>query len=144
MTSPEARTKPDPSAVAGFLTGVNPPARQAEAQRLVAIFRDVTGFAPLLWGSSIVGFGRYAYTYDSGHSGEAPATGFSPRKAELSLYLNAAQTDNSALLAQLGKHRTGKACLYLRHLDDADQAVLRRLIRVGLDDLAQRWTILPA
>ena len=138
MASPDARTKADPGAVAGFLGGINPPARQNEAHRLVAIFRDVTGFEPQLWGPSIIGFGRYAYTYDSGHSGDAPATGFSPRKAELSLYLNATQADTSALLARLGKHRTGQACLCLRHLDDADQAVLRRLIRFGLDDLAQR------
>lgn len=143
MASPKAKTRPDPGAITGFLAKVEPPARRAEALRLVAIFRDVTGYEPQLWGSGIVGFGSYSYVYDSGHSGEAPAVGFSPRKAELSLYLNATQSDNAALLARLGKHRTGKACLYLRHLDDADEAVLRRLIRAALDDLALRWAVLP-
>jgi Domain of unknown function (DU1801) len=119
------------------------PARQAEAARLLDIFAAETGFAPRLWPGDIAGFGRYAYRYDSGHAGESLATGFSPRKAELSIYILPGYANFSAHLAKLGKHRIGKACLYLRRLDDADEAVLRDLIRAGLDDLRTRWTVLP-
>jgi len=143
MAGYEARTKASGADVGTFLVRVEPVARQAEARRLVAIFREVSGFEPRLWGPNIIGFGRYRYTYESGHSGEAPATGFSPRKAEHSIYIATGYAGQTALLAALGKHRVGKACVYLRHLDDADEAVLRRLIRAGLDELALRWPVLP-
>jgi Domain of unknown function (DU1801) len=119
------------------------PERRAEAARLLMIFADETGFAPQLWPGGIAGFGRYAYRYDSGHTGQSFATGFSPRKADLSIYIMPGYSDHGALLAGLGRHRMGKACLYLRHLDDADEGVLRALIRAGLADLATQWTITP-
>ncbi|MGL5008783.1 MAG: DUF1801 domain-containing protein [Paracoccaceae bacterium] len=119
------------------------PSRRAEAARLLQIFGEVTGFAPQLWPGNIAGFGRYAYRYDSGHAGESLATGFSPRKADLSIYILPGYADYGDILAGLGKHRMGKACLYLRRLADADEAALRRLIAAGLSDLAQRWTVLP-
>jgi hypothetical protein len=119
------------------------PERLAEAARLLMIFTEETGFAPQLWPGNIAGFGRYAYRYDSGHAGESCATGFSPRKADLSVYIMPGFEGRDALLSRLGKHRIGKACLYLRRLDDADEAVLRGLIREGLADLGKRWTITP-
>jgi hypothetical protein len=119
------------------------PARQSEAARLLEIFAQETGFAPQLWPGSIAGFGRYAYRYASGHAGESLATGFSPRKADLSIYILPGYADFTELLARLGKHRLGKACLYLRRLDDADEGVLRALIREGMADLATQWTITP-
>jgi hypothetical protein len=118
--------------------------RQAEAGRLLALFQDETGFAPQLWPGNIAGFGRYAYRYNSGHAGQSLAAGFSPRKADLSVYLMPGCANNTDLLRRLGKHRMGQACLYLRRLDDADEGVLRALIRAALADLATRWTILPA
>lgn len=120
------------------------PERQAETARLLVIFGEETGFVPQLWPGNIAGFGRYAYHYDSGHGGESLATGFSPRKAELSIYIMPGYDDYAAILAQLGKHRLGKACLYLRRLADADEAVLRALIRAGLADLGRRWRVEPA
>ncbi len=138
-----AKTKAEPVSIEAFLQGVAPGARQVEARVLLALFRAATGFEPRVWGGGIVGFGRYAYQYESGHSGATLATGFSPRKAELSIYLQPGFAERQALLAQLGKHRVGKACLYLRQLSDADPAVLHQLIRAGLDDLATRWTVLP-
>lgn len=143
MAKYEAKTKAEPVSIEAFLQGVAPETRQVEARVLVALFRAATGFEPRVWGGGIVGFGRYAYHYASGHSGETLAAGFSARKAELSIYLQTGFAEREALLAQLGKHRVGKACLYLRHLSDADPAVLARLIRAGLDDLATRWAVLP-
>ncbi|MCU0802085.1 MAG: DUF1801 domain-containing protein [Rhodobacteraceae bacterium] len=120
------------------------PERQAEAARLLQIFADETGFAPQLWPGGIVGFGRYAYRYDSGHGGISLATGFAPRKADLSIYIMPGDADHTAILVRLGKHRMGKACLYLRRLSDADEGVLRALIRAGLADLSGKWPVTPA
>jgi hypothetical protein len=125
-----------------FLAGVEP-ARREEAERLLTIFAEESGYPPRLWGGSMVGFGRYAYRYDSGHTGESLATGFAPRKAELSIYILPGYADFGAILARLGAHRTGKSCLYLRRLAAVDEAVLRELIRAGLRDLGQRWEVHP-
>jgi hypothetical protein len=127
-----------------FLAGVPDPGRRAETVRLLAIFEAETGWQPRLWGASMVGFGRYAYRYASGHSGESLATGFSPRKAELSIYIIAGLAGFGDILARLGPHRTGASCLYLRRLDRVDEQALRALIRAGLQDLARRWPIHPA
>ena len=116
-------------------------ALRAEAERLQAIFAETTGWEPRLWGPSMVGFGRYVYRYDSGHGGESLVVGFSPRMAELSLYGLIGVDD--ALLAQLGPHRAGKGCLYIRRLAEVDEAVLVGLIRAGVTALAARWPVMP-
>ena len=139
----EAKLKSEDMAIAEFLDAVEPPERQAEARRLVQIFQDVTGYAPKVYSHGMVGFGRYSYTYDSGHSGTAFATGFAPRKADLSLYVLSGHKDQAALLQRLGKHRAGKACLYLRRLSDVDAGVLRALIAAGLADLKTHWAVTP-
>jgi Domain of unknown function (DU1801) len=140
---PDAKTKPGPQDVAGFLAAVSPPQRKVEAHRLLTLFSETSGFAAMIWGGAMVGFGRYAYTYASGHSGESFATGFAPRKAECVLYGLSGAPASPALLADLGPHRTGKSCLYIPHLDRIDESVLRALIRASLDDLATRWPVLP-
>jgi hypothetical protein len=119
------------------------PARRVEAARLLAIFAEVTGWEPRLWGPSMVGFGRYVYRYASGHGGESLATGFSPRKAELSIYLMAGGEALAPILARLGPHRMAKACLYVKRLDAVDEGVLRDLIRAGLADLTRQWPVHP-
>ncbi len=139
---PDAKTKPDDTDIEAFLSAIAPPARQAEARRLTALFSEVTGFLPRIWAGRMVGFGRYEYRYDSGHSGQSLATGFAVGKAELSLYILPGYADFGDILQHLGKHRLGKSCLYLRHLADADEGQLRALIRAGLDDLAKRWPVL--
>ncbi|WP_295313301.1 DUF1801 domain-containing protein [Roseobacter sp.] len=133
-----------PEEVAAYLDTVIPPQRQADARHLDRIFREVTGWMPRLWSGSILGYGCYAYTYASGRSGTYLATGFAPRKAKLSVYIMPGYADFDPLLAQLGKHKKGKACLYINKLSDVDEEVLARLIRAGLDDLGQRWKIMPA
>lgn len=139
----ENKTRPTDAAVADFLDAVAHPTRRADALALDALFRDVTGWQPKMWGPSIVGYGSYRYTYDSGRSGEMCATGFSPRKANLSIYIMPGYADFGDILASLGKHRLGKSCLYVNKLADIDTEVLRRLIRAGLDDLAARWPVAP-
>lgn len=137
-------TRPTDHDVAAFLAAVQPARRSDEARRLDAIFRAATGFAPVIWGSGIVGYGRYRYTYASGRSGESLATGFAPRKANLVLYIMPGYADFGAILDELGPHRRGRACLYIPRLDRVDEAALERLIVAGLDDLRRRWPVAPA
>ena len=124
-----------------FLSAVEPDRRHREAQKLDALFREVTGWAPRLWSGGMLGYGTYDYTYASGRSGTFLATGFAPRKAKLSIYILPGYTDFSTILADLGKHTTGKSCLYINKLEDVDLEVLGRLIRAGLDDLGTRWPV---
>ncbi|MBL9052623.1 MAG: DUF1801 domain-containing protein [Tabrizicola sp.] len=138
----EQKTRSAPLDRQVWLTGVEE-RRRDEALRLMTIFAEVTGWEPRLWGPSMVGFGRYEYRYASGHSGESLATGFSPRKAELSIYILPGYADFGGILSRLGPHRTGKSCLYLKRLSAVDESVLRELIRAGLQDLGKRWTLHP-
>ncbi|PJI92883.1 uncharacterized protein DUF1801 [Yoonia maricola] len=137
------KTKATTQSVDDFLDAVDHPVRQADAQTLNQLFQDVTGWRPQMWGHSIIGYGQYHYTYDSGRSGDFLATGFSPRKANLSIYIMPGYADFKAILARLGKHKIGKSCLYVNKLADIDMAVLEELIHAGLADLGSRWPIMP-
>lgn len=139
----ENKTRPTGADVKAFLRSVEHPVRRQDALALDALFREVTGWTPRLWGDSIVGYGSYHYRYDSGREGDAIATGFSPRKSNLSIYIMPGYADFGHILADLGKHKKGKSCLYVNKLADIDPAVLKRLIRAGLDDLAARWPVQP-
>ncbi|MEM8728903.1 MAG: DUF1801 domain-containing protein [Pseudomonadota bacterium] len=127
--------------VADFLAQVEPARRAADAVVLERFFRDVTGFAPRMWGPSIVGYGRYHYVYASGREGDTLATGFSPRKASMSIYIMPGYADFGEILGRLGKHKIGKSCLYVNRLADIDMDVLAELVRAGLRDLGQRWPV---
>jgi len=140
----ETKTKPTGVLVGDFIAAVEHAGRRADAMVLDALFRKVTGFVPHMWGPGIIGYGRYDYVYDSGHSGSAPATGFSPRKANMVVYILTGYLELGDRLARLGKHKIGKSCLYLGKLADVDMAVLEEIIRAGLDDLAKRHAIAPA
>ncbi len=139
----ENKTMPTGASVEEFLKLVEPAGKRADALQLEQLFREVTKFEPQMWGPSIVGFGRYHYTYESGREGDSPATGFSPRKANMVVYIMPGYTDFSNILKGLGKHRLGKSCLYLGALKNIDLGVLRRLIRAGLDDLENIWPVQP-
>ncbi|MBY9068377.1 DUF1801 domain-containing protein [Hyphomonas sp. WL0036] len=106
--------------------------RKADAQVALKWMSKVTGLKPKMWGPSIIGFGRYAYTYDSGHSGEAMLTGFSPRKANFVFYIMPGYEDQAAQLARLGKHKLGKSCLYINKLSDIDMSVLEEIVQDGV------------
>lgn len=138
----ESKTKPGGDAMA-FLAGVEPSWKREEALALDALFRRVTGWEPRLWGPTMVGYGRYRYRYESGHGGEAMATGFSPRKAEHVIYALSNDPEQGEMLQRLGPHRTGKSCLYVRRLSGIDLGVLEELVRAGLRDLASRWPVSP-
>jgi hypothetical protein len=114
--------------VPSFLDAIPDERRRAEARRLADLMAEVTGESPVLWGTSIVGFGSRHYKYESGREGDTMAVGFAPRKAQSVLYLTGQMDDYADLLARLGPHTTGKGCLYLKRLDQADAAVLREII----------------
>ena len=122
------KTRPTDASVDDFIASVEPERRRDESRRLVEIMREVTGEEPVMWGTSIVGFGDYHYRYASGREGDWFVAGFSPRKRALSVYLMAGVERHQDLLDRLGPHTHGSGCLYLRRLDAVDENVLRELI----------------
>jgi Domain of unknown function (DU1801) len=123
------RTFPTGNDPAAFLAAVPNDGRREDARTLCRLLADWTGEPPAMWATTIVGFGRYRYRYNSGHEGTAALVGFSPRKANLVLYLVGGVADRyPRLLERLGPHKTGKGCLYLNRLDDVDREVLRELV----------------
>lgn len=139
----ENKTQATPVSVDEFLATIEPEQKREEARQLTALFAKVTGFEPVMWGPSIIGYGRYHYVYESGREGDFLATGFSPRKAQHSIYILPGYTDFGPILARLGKHSKGKACLYVKRLSDIDMGVLAELIAAGLKDLDAKWTVHP-
>jgi hypothetical protein len=134
----EAKTKPTPVSPEAFIDSVDHPGRREDAHAVLALLTEATGQSPVMWGPSIIGFGKYRYTYDSGHSGEAPLVGFSPRKANLVLYMAAYDDARDDFLARLGKHKTGKGCIYLSRLVDVDTAVIAEMARWSMKTLKER------
>src|SRR5438270_6305792 len=108
------KTKPTKMSVATFIEALTDQTRRADAKTLVKLMQRATGEKPKMWGPSIIGFGSYHYTYDTGREGDMPLAGFSPRKAATVLYITTEFSDAEVLLAKLGKHTTGKACLYIK------------------------------
>lgn len=119
-----APTKVSPSK---FLDSIANERRRADGYEVMAMMQKASGEPPVMWGPSIIGFGHYHYRYESGHEGDIMIIAFSPRKANLVLYLGSALNDEK-LMAKLGKHKRGKGCLYINKLDDIDRAVLRKLM----------------
>ena len=126
----EAKMKENDSSVTEFLETIDHPRKKEEAYRLLEVFQEASGYPPKMWGSSIIGFGKYHYTYASGHSGVAPLVGFSPRKTRFSLYI--LPIENEDLVDQLGKVNLGKSCVYVNKLADIDLDVLKQLIRSSI------------
>ncbi len=112
-----------------FVHAVDDLQKRADSVALIKLMREVSGHDPKIWGPSIIGFGRYHYRYASGHEGEAPLLGFSPRKAAISLYVFTGSEEHLPLLDKLGKFKMGKACIYIKRLSDIDTAVLTRLMK---------------
>ena len=120
----ENKTKPTELSVAAFIDTLTDQTRRADAKALVKLMQGAAGEKPKMWGPSIIGFGSYHYTYESGREGDMPLIGFSPRKAATVLYNMRGGGDSEALLAKLGKYTTGKGCLYIKKLEDVDKKVL--------------------
>ncbi|KQL19680.1 DUF1801 domain-containing protein [Cytobacillus solani] len=124
----ELKTKKTDNSVIEFIEAVESPKKREDAYKLLDIFKETTGFEAKMWGPSIIGFGSYHYKYNSGHEGDAPLVGFSPRKAKISLYFAPGETKREQLLKSFGKHTTGKACVYINKIEDIDENVLKELI----------------
>ena len=132
----EAKTKPTKESVTGFLNKITDPARREDCFAIAKMMEEITGEKPQMWGPSIVGFGTYHYKYASGHEGDWPVIAFSPRKQDLTLYLSLNGYDKfGALMDQLGKHKTGKSCLYIKRLSDIHVPTLKKLIKTSIKDL---------
>jgi hypothetical protein len=135
----ELKTKENDNSVIEFIEGVADAKKREDAYRLLDIFTETTGYPAKMWGSSIIGFGSYHYKYASGHEGDAPLVGFSPRKAKISLYLASNDPERDALLESLGKHTQGKGCVYINKVADIDVDVLRKLIRQSVEHLLKLY-----
>ncbi|HEV8483113.1 MAG TPA: DUF1801 domain-containing protein [Blastocatellia bacterium] len=133
---PELKTKANTASVEKFLNGIEDEQRRQDCFRVLQLMKAATKTEPAMWGASIVGFGRYRYKYESGTKGEWFLMGFSPRKQDLTLYIMSGLERYSALLKKLGKHKTGRACLYIKRLDDVDESTLKQLIERSLTDIA--------
>ena len=125
----ENKTRPGTGSVKAFIDAVENETRRADARTLAKLMRRVTGKRAVLWGTSIVGYGRYHYRYDSGREGDMFMTGFSPRKQNMVLYIVGGFGAYEGLLRKLGKHRHGSSCLYVNKLADVDMGVLEELVQ---------------
>ena len=139
-TNKTAPTSADPRA---FCEAVPHAGRREDALHLLDLFGKTTGHPAVMWGESIIGFGRYHYTYKSGREGDFLATGFAPRKANMVVYIMPGYADFTPILSRLGPHKTGQSCLYLGRLTRINEPALTDLIRAGLADLATRWPVTP-
>ena len=135
----ETKTRPTAASVDAYLASRATPEQLADCKVLMAICKRVTKQQPTMWGPSIVGYGSYTYRYGSGHSGDAPLTGFAVRGRELVVYLLAETPEQLELLRKLGKHRMGKSCLYFKQLADLDPQVLEALIAGSVADVERRY-----
>ncbi|MDV6377429.1 DUF1801 domain-containing protein [Sporosarcina sp. GW1-11] len=125
----ELKTKQTDNSVIEFIENVDNPKKREDAFRLLDIFTETTGYEAKMWGPSIIGFGSYHYVYKTGHEGDAPLVGFSPRKAKISLYFTTGDSEREQLLERFGKHTSGKSCVYITKVADIDVDVLKELIQ---------------
>jgi hypothetical protein len=135
----ENKTKPTQLSVAAFIDALTDQTRRADAKALVKLMQSVTAERPKMWGPSIIGFGSYHYKHDSGREGDMPIIGFSPRKAATVLYNVGGFSGSEALRAKLGKHTTGKGCLYIKKLAAVDQQVLETLVLKSVGAMRARY-----
>lgn len=133
------KTKETDASVIEFIEAVDSPKKREDAYRLLDIFTETTGYEARMWGPSIIGFGSYHYIYKTGHEGDAPLVGFSPRKAKTSLYFAPGDEEREALLAKFGKHTSGKACVYINKVDDINIEVLQQLIKQSIHFLRKTY-----
>lgn len=137
----KTKTKPTKVSVKDFIAAVENDTRREDAQTLLKLFQKATGWKARMWGPTIVGFGAYHYTYDTGHSGSICVVGFSPRKANLVVYVSDFP-GKAGLLQRLGKHKGGlKQCLYLNSLADVDLDVLEKILKAGVAQTKKTWPV---
>jgi len=135
----ELKMKENDSSVIEFIENVESLKKREDAYKLLDVFTETSGYRAKMWGSSIIGFGAYHYKYASGHEGDAPLVGFSPRKAKISLYFATGATKRQELLKDFGKHTSGKSCVYINKVADIDVDVLKALIKQSVKFLKKTY-----
>ena len=127
------------TSVADFINSLTDEVKRADSFRLIGIFTEVTKLDPLMWGTSIIGFGKYHYVYSSGHQGDAPLTGFSPRKDAFAIYFAVEFDKKDELLEKFGKYKAGKGCIYIKKLADVNISVLREIIKNSVSSIRKMY-----
>src|SRR5215813_14026599 len=135
----ENKTRPTDASVEDYIATRGSEQQRADCRELMSLLEKATRQPPRMWGPSIVGFGSYRYTYESGHSGEAPLAGFAIRGRELVIYLVPEQEEQKSLLSKLGPHKMAKSCLYFKRLADLDRSVLEKLVVVSVAEVRRRY-----
>lgn len=143
MSKAKLKTVPTKTTPNQLIATIEHPQRQADAKTLLAFFNRVTGLKPHVWVGNIIGYGRYHYKYASGREGDFFMTGFSPRKSAISIYTMPGYQDLGEKLSRLGKHRTGKSCLYVNKLEDINLNVLEEIVLYGVDYLKANYKTSP-
>ncbi len=134
----ENKTKPTDASIDDYIGSRASEPQRADCRELMTLLHEITGQEPRMWGPSIVGYGSYRYTYESGRTGEAPLVGFAIRGRDLVIYVDAEGDDQKALRSRLGKHSMGKSCLYFKRLADLDTSVLEQLVANSVTTVEQR------
>lgn len=137
----ENKTQQNNASVEEFLSQVEDETKRADTQSIVEMMGEITGYPATMWGTSIIGFGKYVYHYKSGRSGEWSLVGVSPRARNISVYIMPGFGNYDDLMARLGKHKTGKSCLYINRLADVDTEVLRELISKSVDYMKEKYDV---
>ena len=135
----EIKTKPTRASVSGYYAAIADDVRRQDCRALAKLLGKITKAKPKMWGPSIVGFGKYHYKYETGHEGDMCVAGFSSRKPDLTIYLFPVFPERETLLKKLGKHKTGKSCLYIRKLEDVDTGVLEKLVAGSIAECRRRY-----
>jgi hypothetical protein len=135
----EIKTRPTRASVSGYFAAIADDVRRRDCKALAKLLAKITKAKPTMWGPSIVGFGKYHYKYESGHEGDMCIAGFSSRKPDLTIYLFPEFPERETLLKKLGKHKTGKSCLYVRKLEDVDTVVLEKLVAGSIAEARRRY-----
>ena len=137
----ELKTKENSASVVKFINSVDDENKKKDSKKLLDIFKKITKNNPKMWGASIIGFGKIHFKYKSGREGDWMATGFSPRKQSISLYILAGFKGKDNLLKKLGKHKTGRGCLYINKLEDVDMSILKKLIKDSYEHTIKTQTV---
>ena len=133
------KTTQNENPVEEFINAADSEQKRKDAWDMIALMKKITGFEPKMWGGSLVGFGTYHYRYESGREGDFFLTGFSPRKTAFTVYIMPGFSNYADLMQQLGPHRTGKSCLYIKNLDVVDREVLEQIIRKSVEDMREKY-----
>jgi hypothetical protein len=133
------KTSETVASVTEFINAVTDATKRADSHQLIKLLEEQTGHPAKMWGLSIVGFGSYHYKYESGHEGDAPLVGFSPRSSAITLYLYCPEERKGELLQQLGKHKAGKGCIYIKKLSDVNVDVLKEMISESIKYIRSKY-----